>query len=108
MRRTVWTSLPSIRWEADAAHRFVKVEMMKDGSGDETDQHRCTICLTQTWSDTLGFCSRPSPEEDLNCKYFVPSSTTIARLPSGERPTQVIFFVVENGNVSDVLLQGRD
>ena len=42
------TSLPAVRGEADAADRFVKVEMMEDGSGDETDQKRCAICTTQT------------------------------------------------------------
>lgn len=34
-----------------------------------------------------------------------PSSTTIATFPSGETPTQVMFFVVEMGSVSDVLLR---
>lgn len=36
---------------------------------------------------------------------FSPSSTTIAKFPSGERPTHAMFFVVETGNVSDVLLE---
>lgn len=34
-----------------------------------------------------------------------PSSTTIATFPSGDTPTQVMFFVVEMGSVSDVLLR---
>lgn len=34
-----------------------------------------------------------------------PSSTTIATFPSGDTPTHVMFFVVEMGSVSDVLLR---
>lgn len=40
--------LPAIGGEADAADGFVKVEMIKDSSGDETDQQRCSFCVTQT------------------------------------------------------------
>lgn len=36
-----------------------------------------------------------------------PSSTTMARFPSGDRPTQVMFLAVDTGNVSDVLLGNR-
>lgn len=34
-----------------------------------------------------------------------PSSTTTARFPSGDRPTQVMFLAVEMGRVSEVLLE---
>lgn len=39
-----------------------------------------------------------------NFKSLSPSSTTTARFPSGDRPTQVMFLVVERGKVSEVLL----
>ena len=39
---------------------------------------------------------------------ILPSSTTTAMFPSGERPTHVMFFVVETGKVSDVLLEERN
>jgi hypothetical protein len=32
----------------------------------------------------------------------------MARPPSGERPTQVMFFTVENGRVSDELLEREE
>ena len=32
----------------------------------------------------------------------------MARPPSGERPTQVMFLVVENGRVSDALLEREE
>lgn len=38
----------------------------------------------------------------------MPSSTRTAKAPSGERPTLVMFLVVETGNVSDVLLEDTD
>lgn len=41
-------------------------------------------------------------------RNFLPSSTTIAKFPSGDRPTHVMFFVVETGNVSDVLLKDKE
>lgn len=36
------------------------------------------------------------------------SSTSIARFPSGERPTQVMFLAVDTGSVSDLLLLERE
>lgn len=91
---------------------------MKGGSGDETDQHRCAICDTNThfWTFVVFFATGG---QWLMLKFLyhtlvkdwqrciLPSSTTTAMFPSGERPTHVMFFVVETGNVSDVLLEER-
>ena len=38
---------------------------------------------------------------------LLPSSTRMARFPSGEMPTHAMFFVVDTGSVSDWLLQGK-
>jgi len=37
--------------------------------------------------------------------FPIPSSTSMARFPSGETPKQVMFFVVDTGKVSDRLLK---
>lgn len=51
-------------------------------------------CLLVLFRFVVRFSSKPS----------LPSSTNIARFPLGDKPTQVMFFVVEMGNVSEVLL----
>lgn len=96
----------------DAVHRFVKVEIIKNGSGDETDQQRCTICMTHTFQQqrcifNFIFAYVKLLSDIMWCNS-VPSSTTIAKFPSAERPTHVMFFVVEMGNVSDVLLYDKE
>lgn len=78
--------------------------MMEDGSGDETDQQRRSICDTNR--HTFGFL-QSGDQEKVVLATVSPSSTTIAKFPSGERPTQVMFLVVDTGKVSEVLLENR-
>lgn len=37
--------------------------------------------------------------------FSIPSSISMARFPSGEIPKQLMFFVVDTGKVSDLLLK---
>lgn len=100
LQRIGWYS-PAVGREADAADGFVEVEVMQDGSGDEADQQRCAVCCVH--ENVLVKYGQNFAQN--NKPLLLPSSTTIAKLPSGETPTQVMFLVVETGNVSDVLLK---
>ncbi len=69
-------------------------------------KHRSTLGFLLVF-----FCNRTlttAYKREVDQWSLVPSSTTIAKFPSGERPTHVMFFVVETGNVSDVLLEDRE
>lgn len=95
-------SPPAVGGEADAADGSVEVEVMEDGSGDEADQQRRSVWDTETRSH---FCA--SDPGVVALATVSPSSTRMARFPSGDRPTQVMFLLVDTGRVSDVLLGNR-
>lgn len=80
---------------------------MEDGSGDQTDQQGGAVWNADTFTALL-CCDHMTLRSALVLVRVSPSSTTMARFPSGERPTQVMFLVVDNGKVSEVLLEDRE
>lgn len=72
------------------------MDCLDPGYDAELDPRRCPCYTAQRAQGHPSACP---------CQHRLPSSTMIARRPSGDSPTHLMLYLVARGNVSDLLLR---